>query len=161
MAGRPRSALLLVALMMTAVACSKAGDGAGRVGSFSASNMNPKQVAQRMAKHFKLHRNRPHFGGRIGPARTITNTKSGDPGVEVGLRFGEQTGDFKIYKLASEANRQKILSSYDRIERIQSARQGSPYRWCYLARRDLLLDCQMIPDDQQEAVQEQFLDALE
>ncbi len=161
MACRPTIAVTLVFLMAGAVACSKVSDGIGRVGAFSASDLSAKRVAQRMAKHFALHRNRPHFGSRIGPARTIVNTKSNDRGVEIGLRFGEQTGDFKVYKLASEVNRQKIIASYDRIERTQSVRQGSPYRWCYMARRDLLLDCQMIPDDQQEAVKEQFLDVLE
>lgn len=144
--------------------CSKGeltpGEPGDRAGPFAKSDLTTKRVVRRMSQGLKLHHNRPYFGRRIGPTRKIFNAKTKDYGLEVGVRYGKKTGDFKVYKVASEASRRRVLEGYNRIERGQSERMKRPYLWCYTLRKDLLLDCKMIPSEQQADIKRRFEKAV-
>ncbi|MFA5812604.1 MAG: hypothetical protein WC956_09800, partial [bacterium] len=129
-------------------------------GPYENSNLGYLAVAEQVAAGFDVVKSQPYFGRRISGRRDIVNAKTKDSGVEVTIRFEQGEGNFKVYKIASESNMKRIVGTYDSMERTFKAYGKGPREWCYLARRDLVFDCQMIPPDRRGDFKDRFLKAV-
>jgi len=121
--------------------------GGDREGTYSKSNMSAMSVAREIAS-----------GYRGVSYREIYCPKTRDKGVEVTLELpGGKEGNFKIYKVTSEANMDKQVGALRNIEKTMTARMKKPYIWGFLTRKDLLLDTKMIPEGNRKDIDKRFL----
>jgi|GEM_PF-2724273 len=149
----PRASLVLLAVLCFALAsCDEAKDAAtvagltDRVGQYEHTFVTPTRLARKLS-----------YGYRVEGTRDIVNAKTKDKGVEVTIDFpGGKTGNFKVYKLASDSNLRKIAGTYKRIERTFTAHDKKVYVWDFVSRKDMLLDTKMIPHDEREALEKRF-----
>ena len=137
------------------IACSnlKLG-GEKRVGPFAETSLSYRQVADRVARNLNVVKSQAYFGRRIPGRRKIVNAKTKDPGIEVTVRFDDEEGNYKVYKLGSASSIDTLVRTYDGIE------SAAERDWCYLIRRDFLLDCDSIPKPHQDDLKARFLKAV-
>ncbi len=145
-----RSVCICCVLVLLTTACSLRVPGLDdRVGDFEKSNFEAKQVARRIAFQMRVVRSRP-----------IINAKTKDPGVEVTVQEKGRKYNFKVYKIASEANLKRIVATFDGIETVSAAKSKQVRKWRYMSRKDLLFDYMLMPRDMDDELEKRFKKAV-